>query len=116
MDGLGGENFMFGGNEQPKHPQYKILKKHIERSIQDLFLESLRNQPVELLYVFETEDQIDGFIQRTLSYWERLEKYEICKDILDLSKSLKEKWKDRDNLRESDGVIRIKDIFRSTFK
>jgi hypothetical protein len=42
MDGLEGGGFIFmGGQEPPKHPQHKILKKHIERSVQDLFLEDL---------------------------------------------------------------------------
>lgn len=117
MDGLENGGFMFiGGKEPPKHPQHDILKKHIERAVQDLFLESLRNQPVELLYVFETEEQIDAFVNRILSYWERFEKYEICKEVLDLSKVFKQKWNDRDNLDPSDAVIRIKDIFGSTFK
>lgn len=116
MDSLDGGGFTFGAVEPPQHPQYKILRKHIERSIQDIFLGSLRNQEVEFLYVFETEEQIDGFIKRTLSYWEKFEKYEICKEVMDLSVKLKEKWKTRDDLRESEGVIRIKDIFGSTFK
>ena len=116
MDGLDEGGFKFDAVEPPQHPQYKILRKHIERSIQDIFLESLRNQNVEFLYVFETEEQIDGFIKRTLSYWEKFEKYEICKEIMELSVSLKEKWETREDLRESEAIIRIRDIFGSTFK
>lgn len=101
--------------EPIKHPQYDILKKHIERSVQDMFLTSLRNQPVELVFIFETEEQIDGFTSRILKYWENLEKYEICSEVIELSKQLKDKWNDRDNLEKTEGLLRIRDIFRSTF-
>jgi hypothetical protein len=117
MDSLDGGGFMYiGGQEPQKHPQHKILKKHIERSVQDLFLEALRKQPIELLYVFETEEQIDGFIDRMLSYWEGFEKYETCQDVVMLGKELKNKWNDRDQFESTDAVIRIKDIFKSNFE
>jgi hypothetical protein len=116
MDELENAGFMFMGGEPPKHPQHNILKRHIERSVQDLFLEALRNQPIELFYVFETEEQIDSFINRILSYWEKIEKYEICQEVVKLSKEFRSKWEDRDKLEPSEAVIRIKDIFGSTFK
>jgi hypothetical protein len=99
-----------------RHPQYDILKKHIERSVQDMFLSTLRNQPIELIFIFENENQIDGFSDRVLKYWEGLEKYEICSEVIELSKQLKEKWKNRDGLEKTEGFVRIQDIFRSTFK
>jgi hypothetical protein len=111
------EYFFSGGYKEPeKHPQYNILKKHIERAIQDIFLDSLREQTIDFLYIFDSENQIDSFVKRTLSYWEDLEKYEICKEVLDLSQKLKEKWRDRDKLDPSEGVIRIKDIFGINFE
>jgi hypothetical protein len=116
MDGLDNAGFMFIGGETPKHPQHNILKGHIERAVQDLFLEALRNQPIELFYVFETVEQIDSFVNRILSYWEKLEKYEICQEVVKLSKEFKLKWDDRDKMDPSEAVIRIKDIFGSTFK
>ena len=116
MDELENAGFMFMGGEPAKHPQHNILKGHIERAVQDLFLESLRNQPIELFYVFETEKQIDSFINRILSYWEKIQKYEICQEVVKLSKQFRDKWKERDKLEQSEAVIRIKDIFGSTFK
>lgn len=116
MDSLDNSGFMFIGGETPQHPQHKILKKHIERSVQDLFLEALRNQPIELLYVFDTEEQIDGFIGRMLAYWEKYEKYETCQDVVGLGKILKDKWNNRDQFESSDAVVRIKDIFKSNFE
>ncbi len=93
------------------HPQYSILKKHIERSVQDMFLSSLRRKSKDLVYVFTSEEQIDGFIKRMLDYWGKLEKYEICKEILDLSKEFKEEWKTRDSENPETGFIKIKDVF-----
>lgn len=116
MDELENGGFMFMAGEPPKHPQHNILKCHIERAVQDLFLEALRNQPIELFYVFETEEQIDSFIDRILSYWEKIEKYEICQEVVGLSEEFRNKWVDRDKIEQSEAVIRIKDIFGSTFK
>jgi len=111
------DEFGLEREEKPiRHPQYDILRKHIERSVQDMFLRSLRTQPVELVFIFENEDQIDGFTQRILKYWEGLEKYEICSEVIMLANQLKEKWRDRDNLEKTEGLLRIQDIFRSTFK
>lgn len=109
------DNNLESGYPIDKHPQYSILKKHIERSIQDLFLISLRNQNGDILYVFETTDQIDAFIERMLKYWEKYESYEKCQEIVKLGKSLKKKWTNRETNPETPGEIRIKDIFRATF-
>jgi hypothetical protein len=81
-----------------------------------MFLSTLRNQPIELIFIFENENQIDGFSDRVLKYWEGLEKYEICSEVIELSKQLKEKWGNRDNLEKTEGSIRIRNIFQSTFK
>ena len=34
------DDFKMGG----KHPQFEIIKKHIERAVQDLFIDSLRSR------------------------------------------------------------------------
>lgn len=115
---LGGNfgGFMFMSGEEPQHPQYGILKKHIERCVQDMFLEALRTQPPELCFVFESEEQIDSFVSRILSYWEEFENFEICQEVLELSKVFKEKWKNREELGSGSAVSRITDIFGSSLK
>jgi hypothetical protein len=40
----------------PTHPQHGILKKHIERCIQDIFLTSLRERADDLIYVFDNDE------------------------------------------------------------
>ena len=105
--------FYMGGEGGQNHPQYEVIKKHIERAVQDLFLESLRSKSPELIYVFTDEQQIDAFIKRILNYWENLENYEICQEVVNLSSDLKERWKNRDTEETSTGLMRIKDLFKS---
>jgi hypothetical protein len=95
------------------HPQFGIIKKHIERAVQDLFIDSLRTRTDDLLYVFSDESQIDAFTKRILNYWEELEDYEVCKEVLDLSKNFKERWKNRESVEESTSIARIKSLFKS---
>jgi hypothetical protein len=80
----------FGGKD---HPQFDVLKKHIDRAVQDLFLTSLRTQTKDFLYIFDSEDQIEKFILRMIKYWEDNESYEICSEILKLKKKMIPKWK-----------------------
>jgi hypothetical protein len=94
-----------------KHPQFGLIKKHIERAVQDLFLDSLRNDGDTLVHIFSNEQQIDGFIEKILKYWEILEDYEICKEVIHLSSSFKEKWGKRDEIPQSEGLIRLKNLF-----
>ena len=108
--------FMFINGDQPQHPQYDILKRHVERCVQDMFLEALRTQPPELCFVFDNEEQIDSFVKRVLSYWEESENFEICQEVLNLSKVFKEKWKNRKEIGSDSAVSRITDIFGSTLK
>ena len=105
---------MGGMSGFPTHPQYDILKKHIERSIQDIFLSSLKEKSDDLIYVFDNHEQIDSFISRMLKYWENLEKYETCMEIKDLSKPLKRKWENRAAIDPGEASVKIKDIFKST--
>jgi hypothetical protein len=74
------------------HPQFHIIKKHIDRAVQDLFLKALREQPDELSYIFNDTDQIESFCQRMIKYWESNEDYEICSEIQSLSKKFKSNW------------------------
>jgi len=94
-----------------RHPQQDLLNSNVERAVQDLLLNSLRKQAPELIYLFTEESQIDPFINRSLKYWESLEKYEICKEILDLKESFKNKWKERDYNQGTVGLQRLKDLF-----
>lgn len=109
-------DYMGSGGDGSNHPQYDILKKHVERCIQDMFLEALRSQPPELLFVFQSEEQIDAFVKKILSYWEGLEIFEICQEVLELSKNFKAKWKLRGNIGPGDGSARIIDIFGANLK
>ena len=102
-------DFRIGG----KHPQFEIIKKHIERAVQDLFIDSLRSKTNDLLYVFNDEAQIESFTERILNYWESLEDYEICKEVLELSKEFKERWKNRESIEESPSISRIRNLFKS---
>jgi len=75
------------------HPQFQILKKHIDRAVQDLFLNSLRTQNRDFLYIFDNVEQIDKFIKRMTSYWEKEENYETCAEIMKLKKKMISNWK-----------------------
>jgi hypothetical protein len=98
-------------NLNDKHPQFALIKRHIERAVQDLFLDSLRNNNDQLVYLFTEENQIDGFIERILKYWESLEDYETCKEVVSLSGEFKNKWKNKEDLPPSPGFIRLKSLF-----
>ena len=88
-------NFSFSdwGSSFEGHPQFSILKTHIERAVQDLFLNALRSQSPDFLQIFESESKIDDFCYRMILYWEREENYEVCGEILKLKKQLKDAWK-----------------------
>jgi len=101
--------FLFGfGNS---HSQFPLIKKHIERSVQDLFLTSLREQPEEMVYVFVEEDQIEKFKSRMLTYWEKYEEYEICQEVSERIEDLKERWKNRDTEVNPLSLEKIKALF-----
>jgi hypothetical protein len=101
--------FLFGGGNP--HPQFSIIKKHIERSVQDLFLISLREQPDEMVYVFTEESQIETFKTRMLTYWEKFEEYEICQEITERIEDLKERWKNRNMEIDPFTLEKIKSLF-----
>ena len=101
--------FLFGfGNT---HPQFSVIKKHIERSVQDLFLTSLRQQPEEMVYIFTEEEQIEKFKSRMLKYWEGFEEYEICQEITEKIEIIKEKWRNRDTNSDPLSLEKIKALF-----
>lgn len=75
------------------HPQYGILKKHIDRAVQDLFLDSLRSQNRDFLFIFDREEQIEKFAQKMIRYWESEENYEICAEVVKLKKKTISKWR-----------------------
>lgn len=74
------------------HPQFSVLESHVQRAVQDLFLTALRAQTEDFICIFNSEDQIDEFCLRMISFWEGLEKYEICSEIQKLCKQLKSTW------------------------
>ena len=59
------------------HPQFSVLKNHIDRAVQDLFLGALRTQGEEFIYIFDCEQKIDDFASRMIKYWEVEENYEL---------------------------------------
>jgi len=75
------------------HPQFEILKKHIDMCVQDIFLNSLRAKNRDFLFIFDSQDQIDKFVQKMIRYWEGQEDYETCAEIMKLKKKLISKWK-----------------------
>ena len=89
----GNFNFSDWGSSFEGHPQFSILKSHIERAVQDLFLNALRAQSQDFLQIFDEESKIDDFCSRMISYWEREENYETCAEILKLKSQLKQDWK-----------------------
>jgi hypothetical protein len=101
----------FGSGLGESHPQFNLIKKHIERSVQDLFLISLRNQPMEMVHIFTEEDQIEKFKNRMLSYWEFFEEYEICQEITDRIEALKIEWRVRDSSIDPLTLEKIKALF-----
>ncbi len=87
------DNFYSGwGSSFHNHPQFTVLKTHIDRAVQDLFLDSLREQNEEFLHIFSSREKIDEFTDRMLRYWEEEENYEICVQILQLKSELVSKW------------------------
>jgi Txe/YoeB family toxin of Txe-Axe toxin-antitoxin module len=95
------------------HPQFEVLKKHIDRAVQDLFLNSLRDQHEDFLYIFENKDQIEKFTEKMIRYWEKEENYEICSEIIKLKKKMISKWK-RAMSQESNGGEELKEWINSS--
>jgi len=95
------------------YPQFEVLKKHIDRAVQDLFLNSLRTQHEDFLYIFDNKDQIEKFVQKMIKYWEKEEDYEVCAEILKLKKKMISRWK-KAMARESIEGEEIKEWLRSS--
>lgn len=96
------------------HPQFNVLKSHIDRAVQDLFLVALRTQGEEFLHIFDCEQKIDEFTSRMIKYWENEECYEICAEILVLNKELKSKWKSLPK-KKKDREKEIREWLKSSF-
>lgn len=80
------------GSSFETHPQFNVLKTHIDRAVQDLFFESLTEQNEEFLHIFSDEKKIEEFVGRMLKYWEKEENYELCSQIMILKSQLISKW------------------------
>jgi hypothetical protein len=96
------------------HPQYEILETHVKRCVNDIFLDLIRRQPTELLYIFGGTDDIDAFKKRSLEYWEGEEKYEICNELLILFDAFEKKWLNKNAPELTQGEYRINDLFNQT--
>ena len=98
------------GYEQP-HPQSKILRKHITRAVQDMFLIALRKQVKEFSYIFNSAEEIDDMCSKMIRYWESEEEYEVCAEILKLTKDFKRGWKRR-KPGVTDEKLKLMEIFK----
>jgi len=76
------------------HPQADTLKWHIDRAIQDMFLDSLRAQTEEFVYIFNSEEEIEKFVDKIVKYREANEEYEICSEAIFLRDSLLKNWRE----------------------
>lgn len=87
-------NFSDWRNSYSKHPQRNLIRFLIERAVQDIFLDALRNNMGDIVYIFMKGQQIEEFIGRMIKYWEELEDYEKCSEIKNLGEELKKLWVD----------------------
>ena len=85
-------NFSDWRNSYSNHPQRDLIRSLIERAVQDIFLDSLRNNMKDIVYIFMEGQQIEEFVGRMIKYWEALEDYEKCLEIKTLSEELKKLW------------------------
>ena len=58
-----------------------------------------------------TEEQIEKFKSRILSYWEQYEEYEICQEVSEKIQDLKERWKTRNTEVDPLSLEKIKALF-----
>lgn len=96
------------------HPQFSVLKSHIDRAVQDLFLVALTTQDEEFIYIFDSEKKIEEFALRMIKYWEKEENYEICAEIQLLSKDLKSKWRKIPKNKKGQETV-IREWLKSSF-
>lgn len=110
------ENFPFNDwrSSFEEHPQFSVLKNHIDRAVQDLFLVAMRTQGEEFIYIFDSEEKIDDFANRMVKYWEIKEGYEVCGEILLLAKELKLKWRNIPKNKKVQETV-IKEWLKSSF-
>jgi len=100
----------FPGN----HPQGDILKSHMEQSMQDLFLISIRNLDDEFIWIFDSTEEIEQLCEGMLYYREAKEEYEICNEILKIKPVFLEKWETFERSNKSQGDNQIKAWLKST--
>ena len=110
------ENFPYNDwrSSYEDHPQFSVLKSHIDRAVQDLFLVALRTQGEEFIYIFDSEKKIDDFGSRMIKYWEKEENYEVCAEILVLGKELKAKWRNIPKNKKGQETV-IREWLKSSF-
>mgnify|MGYP003648486361 FL=1 len=110
------ENFPYNDwrSSYEDHPQFSVLKSHIDRAVQDLFLVALRTQGEEFIYIFDSEEKIGDFASRMIKYWEKEENYEVCAEILVLAKELKTKWRNIPKNKKGQETV-IREWLKSSF-
>jgi hypothetical protein len=97
------------------HPQFSILESHVQRAVQDLFLVALRSQTDDFICVFDSTEQIDEFCLKMISYWEKIEKYEICSEIQKLCTQLKLTWSGSPKYYQREQEEIMKEWIKSSF-
>jgi hypothetical protein len=97
------------------HPQFEILESHVQRAVQDLFLTALREQTDDFICIFDSEDQIEEFCNKMISYWEVLEDYEKCSEIQKLSIKLKSSWSSSSEYYKKEQEVVLKEWLKSSF-
>lgn len=96
------------------HPQIELIKSHLVRAMQDLFLISIRNLDDEFMVIFDSVEEIDEFCDGIIKYRESIEEYEVCNEILDIKPQLLEKWKYFNSKPLKKGFDDIKAWLKST--
>ena len=96
------------------HPQIELIKSHLVRAMQDLFLISIRNLDDEFMLIFDSEEEIDEFCDGIIKYRESIEEYEVCNEILDTKPQLLEKWEKFNSKPLKKGFDDIKAWLKST--
>ena len=96
------------------HPQIELIKSHLVRAMQDLFLISIRNLDEEFMLIFDSEQEIDEFCDGIIKYRESIEEYEVCNEILDTKPDLLKKWKEFNAKATKKGYDDIKAWLKST--
>lgn len=96
------------------HRQIDLIRNHLTRAMQDLFLLSVRNLDNEFLLIFDSEKEIDELFSGMVKYREEIEEYEICEEIIKRKPDMIIKWKETLSGPDSKGYEEIRAWLKST--